>query len=380
MRVENDNQLATHVRLEEALRNDEFEVFYQPVTAADGKTIVTVEALLRWNDRVCGMTAPSEFIPVLEQSGRITQVGLWMMNAACQQGSAWIDAGSDLVMSVNVSPRQFSEVNFATSVLNVLDKTGFPASQLQLETMSKLNELTSRGIRFALDDFGMGYSSLAYLKVFPLHTLKIDRNFVMDLPGDEMDMSIARAVIALGHGLGLHVTAEGIETAAQFELLASMGCDSLQGYLFSKPVPAHELSKVLAEQVGMKRRLIKPGKRKEQQQFHLIRVPSRIRVLRNGEVLGDSTEAVWLVDTDSDQEPSIYLPRHDVKVKLGENENDESRGVSGERQYLDLLGHSDQVISSRIAWTQQSEMPKMELLREKVAFAPDQVVIEKSPS
>jgi diguanylate cyclase (GGDEF)-like protein len=392
MQSDAESQLAAQVRLREAMRNSEFELYYQPVVAAHDESIIALEALLRWNDPSRGVVAPGELIPILERSGLITQLGHWVVKTACQQGRDWIDAGSkDLVISVNVSPRQFAESNFVLSVFNVLRDTSFPADQLQLEitegilldptreVIQKLNELTERGIRLALDDFGMGYSSLAYLKLFPLHTLKIDRYFVKDLPGEETDSAIARAVIALGQGLGMHVTAEGVETREQFHLLNAMGCNSIQGYLFSRPVEVSAVTEMLQDQLNQEDKPALPVRRIESRPYLVVPVPRRVRVYRNGEVLGDSVDAMWFIDAQGDSEPSLYLPRHDVKVKLGENGAVAERRHLGEQRYLDLLGHSDQVISPQIAWEHDSQAKQAEMLRERVAFEPNQVVIEESP-
>lgn len=393
MQVDADRQLDMHVRLREALRHSEFKLLYQPVMAADGETIVTTEALLRWVDPVQGVVSPGEFIPILEQTGLITEVGRWVMLTACHQGRAWIDAGShDIVMSVNVSPRQFAEANFVQTVLTVLEETGFPAAQLQLEitegilldptrdVMQKLEGLTARGARFALDDFGMGYSSLAYLKLFPLHTLKIDRYFVKDLPDAPLDCAIAQAVIALGQGLGLHVTAEGVETEGQFHLLASLGCDSLQGFLFSRPVEAIEVGERLQQQVGGEIKLSPEiVTLKEFQPYRLVPVARRIRVTRNGEVLGDTVDALWFIDAESDVEPSIYLPLDDVKVRLGDSGFVSPSQHLGEQRYFDLLGQQGQVVSERIAWAHTQGSVQVDSLRQRVAFVHDQVTIEESP-
>jgi EAL domain-containing protein (putative c-di-GMP-specific phosphodiesterase class I) len=180
------------------------------------------------------------------------------MHEACRQALKWLSEGAHgLVLSVNVSPRQFADPDFAGTVAAVLAQTGFPATRLQIEvtegllldpssdTLRKLHELVQTGVRLAVDDFGIGHSSLAYLKTFPLHTLKIDRMFVRDLQQHARDRAIARAIIELGHSLGLKVTAEGVETAEQAQTLQELGCDALQGYLFARPVPGPEFKKLL---------------------------------------------------------------------------------------------------------------------------------------
>ena len=252
-------RLALDLRLRHALQRGEFFLVYQPIVDADGSDIVAVEALLRWADPERGVVSPADFIPVLEQTGLIVEAGRWVLHEACRQGRAWLaDGARELVLSVNVSPRQFAEPEFVDTVTAVLAATGFPAAQLQLEvteglllepspqSLQKIDALVARGVRLAVDDFGMGYSSLAYLKRFPLHTLKIDRLFVRDLPLARRDAAIVRAIVDLGHGLGLQVTAEGVETADQFHELRRLGCDSMQGYLFARPASAAAMALMLA--------------------------------------------------------------------------------------------------------------------------------------
>jgi diguanylate cyclase (GGDEF)-like protein len=268
MQADDRKHLDLERRLRLALRNAEFVLVYQPIMDAQGKCIVAVEALIRWAEPGRGMVSPADFIPVLEQTGLIVDVGTWVLREACRKGRSWVnDANADgeikcaarnLVLSVNVSPRQFAEARFASTVATVLAETGFPAHLLQLEvtegllldpspqTLAKIDALVSSGVRLAIDDFGMGYSSLAYLKTFALHTLKIDRMFVRDVALHARDAAIARAIIDLGHGLGLKVTAEGVETSAQHQTLRELGCDSLQGFFFSRPVGADEFAALLA--------------------------------------------------------------------------------------------------------------------------------------
>lgn len=261
MRDDDDMRLDLERRLRRALKNGEFRLVFQPITAAGSEHIVAVEALLRWADPAqATMVSPAEFIPVLEQTGLIVPVGNWVLHEACRQGLQWLAGGShSLVLSVNVSPRQFAEPHFVDTVASILRETGFPASRLQLEVtegllleptperLDKINALVKTGVRLAVDDFGMGYSSLSYLKSLPLHTLKIDRMFVRDAVEHQRDATIVRAIVDLGHGLGLHVTAEGVETQAQRNLLMRLGVDSMQGYLFARPVGAEAMHAMLVE-------------------------------------------------------------------------------------------------------------------------------------
>ena len=261
MRVDDDARLELDRRLRSALKNGEFTLVFQPIMQAGSERIVAVEALLRWADPAHeALVSPAEFIPVLEQTGLIVAVGNWVLREACRHGLQWLAGGShSLVLSVNVSPRQFAEPHFVDTVAAILRETGFPPSRLQLEVtegllleptperLDKINALVNTGVRLAVDDFGMGYSSLAYLKSLPLHTLKIDRMFVRDAVERQRDATIVRAIVDLGHGLGLHVTAEGVETEAQHTLLEQLGVDSMQGYLFARPVGAEAMRVMLAE-------------------------------------------------------------------------------------------------------------------------------------
>ena len=254
MDADTQQRLDMELRLRRAVQLDQFFLLYQPIMDACGERIVAVEALLRWADPQRGTVSPTEFIPILEQTGLIVAAGRWVLNEACRRGAAWQRSGAPaLLLSVNVSPRQFGEADFVDTVRAVLADTGFPATQLQLEvtegllldptpaSLAKIEALVLIGVRMAIDDFGMGYSSLAYLKRFSLHSLKIDRMFVRDIATAAHDAAIVRAIIDLGHGLGMSVTAEGVETEAQFHELRRLGCDSLQGFLFAQPQTADEV-------------------------------------------------------------------------------------------------------------------------------------------
>lgn len=250
MIVDTQRQLELDMALRRALEASEFELAYQPIMVADGSSIGAVEALLRWNDPSRGVVSPADFIPVLERTGLIVPVGQWVLREACKRVQSWMTQGAaPVTLSVNVSPIQFSEPEFVSHVLQALEATGFPARQLQLEVtegllldptpeaLRKIDTLADAGVRLAIDDFGMGYSSLAYLKRFRLHSLKIDRVFVRDVPKLPQDAAIVRAIVELAHALKLHVTAEGVETVEQHEALRALGCDSMQGFLFARPMP-----------------------------------------------------------------------------------------------------------------------------------------------
>ncbi len=237
--------------LRQAVETHGFHLVYQPILESDGRTIHAVEALLRWHPQGRPPVPPGRFIPLLEEAGLIAPVGAWVLREACRRAQSWVAHGAPpFMLSVNVSPLQLAEADFVTQVLATLDATGWPAQRLQFEVtegvlldpapqlLATLDRLVDAGVSLALDDFGMGYSSLAYLKRFRLHTIKIDRMFVIDVPTVAKDTAIVRAMVELAHALGLHVTAEGIETPQQWTALSRLGCDSLQGFLFDRPLDA----------------------------------------------------------------------------------------------------------------------------------------------
>ncbi len=246
--------------LRRALEREEFELYFQPQNALNDGRIIGVEVLLRWHHPDIGMVLPSQFVPVLEETGMIVQVGEWVLHAACQQIATWHRAGhSRLRVAVNLSPRQFSQSDLLQTVRSALDESGADPAWLELEITESslmgnaeagaamLRQLKELGISLSVDDFGTGYSSLSYLKRFPIDTLKIDQSFVRDVTTDADDAAIAGTIIAMGHSLNLHVLAEGVETAAQLQFLRAHGCDQVQGYLFSRPLPAAEVEQLLRE-------------------------------------------------------------------------------------------------------------------------------------
>jgi PAS domain S-box-containing protein/diguanylate cyclase (GGDEF)-like protein len=244
--------------LRRALERGELELHYQPQIAVDGGAIASAEALLRWRHPERGFVPPSLFIPLAEESELIVEIGHWVLQDVCRQMSAWRQAGVPVVpVAVNLSARQFNE-QIVETVRRVLDDTQLAPNLLELEltesasmadagkSFALLAHLKALGIRLAIDDFGTGYSNLNYLKRFPVDCLKLDRTFVHDLETDAADLAIARAVIAMAHGLGLTVVAEGVETLGQLELLAGLGCDLVQGWLYSPAVPAEKFAAMLA--------------------------------------------------------------------------------------------------------------------------------------
>lgn len=239
-----------------ALRNREFELYFQPQVSVKGEHILGVEALIRWHRPGRGMVSPDCFIPLAEECGLIGEIGGWVLDRACAQLKTWQQARLDLRVAVNLSAAQLDDPGFYDLVETCLHRYGLEPGQLELEltesilmkhvdhTVSLLNRLDQLGVHLSIDDFGTGYSSLSYLKRFPLDTLKIDRSFVRDLCIDQDDAVICRTIISMARNLNLTVTAEGVEQQKQLDRLAEFGCDLYQGYLFSKPLPAAEITRL----------------------------------------------------------------------------------------------------------------------------------------
>ena len=246
--------LSMEARLNKALDFEELVLHYQPQIDTFSGQLVGVEALLRWNDPVRGMISPLQFIPLAEETGLIVPIGEWVFETACKQGMAWQQQGLDPIrVAVNLSGRQFKQFNLLSSIQSIISRSGISAEFLEFELTESiimqdakesaeiLNRLKDLGLSLAVDDFGTGYSSLSYLKRFPLDFLKIDRSFVKDVTIDESDAAIARAIISLAQSLNLKVVAEGVETKGQLDFLKQYRCDYIQGFYFSKPVPAFEI-------------------------------------------------------------------------------------------------------------------------------------------
>jgi PAS domain S-box-containing protein/diguanylate cyclase (GGDEF)-like protein len=246
--------------LRRALARSEFVLHYQPQVDLKSGAIIGFEALVRWQHPELGMVPPASFIPLAEETGLILPLGEWVLRRACEQGRAWQQAGLRAVpVSVNLSARQFTE-HIPATVRRILDETGLDPRLLELELTESasmndpkksfeiLRQLKDMGVRLAIDDFGTGYSNLNYLKRFPVDKLKLDQSFVRDLVSDPDDLAIARAVIAMAHGLRLTVIAEGVESPGQLALLAEHGCDEMQGFLFSRPVAADACARMLRDE------------------------------------------------------------------------------------------------------------------------------------
>ena len=248
--------------LQEELRNavarSEFVLLYQPQVDLRTGRVFAAEALIRWQHPTLGMVSPIRFIAMAEETGLIMPIGDWVLREACRQNKAWQAAGlPPMVVSVNVSARQFMEKNLLGRVVDALKESGLEAKYLELElteslimqdvelAVATMEELRRLGVKLSIDDFGTGYSSLSALKTFPVERLKIDKSFIDGLPADENDKAVASAVISLGHKLKMRVIAEGVETEAQAAFLRENNCDEMQGFLFSRPVPAQQIEALL---------------------------------------------------------------------------------------------------------------------------------------
>lgn len=239
--------------LQHAVNNEELRLYYQPKVDAGSGRLVGMEALVRWMHPERGMISPIEFIPVAEDTGMIVAIGRWVLREACRQNAQWQQAGlRPIRVAVNLSARQFRSDNLPEEINAALIEAGLPASSLELEitesmvmedperVIDLLDKIRNQGIHLSLDDFGTGHSSLAYLKRFPIDCVKIDRAFIKDMPGNTDDVAIAKTIVAMAKALDLTTVAEGVETAAQLEVLKNMGCDQIQGYFFSRPLPAED--------------------------------------------------------------------------------------------------------------------------------------------
>ena len=255
-------RLGLEAALRRALEREEFLLHYQPKFELATGAITGVEALIRWQNPELGLVPPAQFIPIAEETGLIEPIGAWVLKEACAQARRWAEQGIEGIrVAVNLSARQFRNEFLCRDIRKCLSESGMDPRLLELEltesmvmqdpelATTMLKDLKRMGLRLSIDDFGTGYSSLAYLKRFPIDSVKIDRSFVKDIPGDGEDMAIVEAVIALAQSLRLSVVAEGVETAEQKEHLKRLGCDEMQGYFASKPLPAAEATRFLEAHV-----------------------------------------------------------------------------------------------------------------------------------
>ena len=253
-------RMTIETNLRKALERDEFQLYYQPKVDLETRRVIGMEALIRWMHPEWGMVSPAKFIPVAEDTGLIMPIGEWVLRTACAQNKRWQNEGHPpLRVSVNLSALQFQRPHLAEQVANVLQETELEPEWLEIEItesilmdnteaiINTMEELKGLGVHLSIDDFGTGYSSLSYLERFPIDSLKIDQSFVRPIENEESEALIAKAIISLGHSLNLEVIAEGVETVGQMEFLRTQQCDTVQGYLFSKPIPPDEFIDFLAK-------------------------------------------------------------------------------------------------------------------------------------
>jgi EAL domain-containing protein (putative c-di-GMP-specific phosphodiesterase class I) len=257
-----NTRVTQELALRQAVDKEQFVLYYQSQNAHDGN-IVSAEVLLRWQHPEIGLIFPSDFIYLAEQTGLIMPIGQWVLEQACIQLKAWESnpLANHLTLAVNVSARQFHQVDFVEQVRQVLNHTGINPDKLTLElteslvlddvndTITKMKALRAIGVHFSMDDFGTGYSSLSSLKKLPITELKIDYSFVRDIITDKDDAAIVQTIIAMAHNLGLKVVAEGVETEEQLTFLKRHGCYLYQGYFFSKPVPLAVFENLLTNSI-----------------------------------------------------------------------------------------------------------------------------------
>jgi diguanylate cyclase (GGDEF)-like protein len=259
MNVRSIDKLQMESNLRRAIDRNELLLHYQPQADIHTGEMTGAEVLIRWQHPERGMVSPGQFIPIAEETGLIVRIGDWVLEQAVAQNKDWQDRGLPILkLAVNLAAQQFHPT-LADDVAAILEEHHLAHEFLELEitesmvmhnpdqVVEMLKSMESMGIKTSLDDFGTGYSSLSYLKRFPIYKLKVDQSFVRGLPGDEDDAAITRAIIGMGKSLGLRVIAEGVETQEQLEFLRAEGCDEIQGYLFSKPIPAADFEQLLAK-------------------------------------------------------------------------------------------------------------------------------------
>ncbi len=255
-----DSKTTLERYLRRAIIEDQFVMHYQPLAVLRDGRVCCLEALIRWNDPARGLIPPAEFIPPAEESGLIVAIGNVVLERACAQMAAWQErAGPGLRLAINLSIRQFYQRDLCEQLEAILARTGLPASALELEltestamsdpvrAVETMRAIRKLGIRLVVDDFGTGYSSLSYLKRLPIDAVKIDKTFIDDILHDRDDATIVTSIIAMAHNLGLEVTAEGVENAEQLTFLSEHGCDMVQGYHLSRPLPAAEIERFLGD-------------------------------------------------------------------------------------------------------------------------------------
>jgi diguanylate cyclase (GGDEF)-like protein len=251
-------RISLEAELRQAVSNSEFELFYQPQISISGIKIIGLEALIRWRHPLHGLLNPGDFIDLAEEAGLIEGITDWVLAEACRQLAYWRSLGlNNLRMAINVSPKEFERDDMVELITAQIHRHQLPPDSLEIEitekillrdtpsVINKMRMLRDRGVRISVDDFGTCYSSLNYLRQFPISTIKIDQTFVRDLSEEHRISPIIQAIIGIAHGFGLHLLAEGVETRSQMKTLHELGCNEMQGYLFSKPVPALEVEQLM---------------------------------------------------------------------------------------------------------------------------------------
>lgn len=352
MNVATLDLLELETELRHALQRNEFILHYQPqIDIASSKT-VGVEALIRWMHPERGLVPPFEFIPLAEETGLILPLSEWVLKAACTQMREWQDAGLPAVrVAVNLSARHFRQPGLVATVARILQETRLEPKYLELEitegtimlnverTITVLHELKALGVELSVADFGTGYSSLSYLKRFPVNTLKIDRSFVNDVTTDPEDASLAKAIIAMAHSLHLRVIAEGVETEGQLAFLTKNSCDEIQGYFFSRPLPANECAKFLQQS-----RLPQAGGRKPEERTLLlvddeVNIATSLKRMLRG-------DGYHILTATSGMEGLELLATHPVGVIISDQRMPEMTGVEFLRRVKQLYPDTVRIVLS----------------------------------
>lgn len=345
-------KLGLETSLRRALDNNEFLLHYQPKVALLTGEISGFEALLRWQRPDQGMVSPADFVPLLEETGLILPVGDWVLRTACAQARHWRDSGHGAVpIAVNLSVRQFQQPDLDQHLLKIINESGVEPDLLELEITESflmhnpeeaaqtLTRLRDAGIRISVDDFGTGYSSLSYLSRFPIDSVKIDRSFIRDVTQNPENAAIARAVIGLAHNLGMKSVAEGVETVTQLGFLSTNDCDEIQGYFFSRPLPAAECSRMLEDG----RRLTAHIRSRQTEQFTVLLVDDEEHVLEALErVL--RRDGYRILTAKSAAAGLDLLATHEVGVVISDERMPDMTGVDFQTRVCKMYPHTIRMV------------------------------------